>query len=268
MPTFAVGDVHGHVEPLVALLREAGLVDEQLAWSGADARVWFIGDLVDRGPDGVGAIDLVRRLQREGDVRCLLGNHEAGLLAAYRYADADCGIPGITFEMVWDANGGMATDLARLRPEHLAWIEALPPVAREGDRLLVHSDTDRYLDYGRSVESICRSISAILTGDDTESLGRLLDALADRGAFGDPERLGRLLGMLGCERLVHGHTPIWHAAGIAPTEVTAPLTYAGGLAMNIDHCLFAGGPGFVAELSLSARERQSAEMDFRSSINP
>ena len=56
MPTFVVGDVHGHVEPLVRLLRDAGLVDERIAWSGADARLWFIGDLVDRGPDGVGAL--------------------------------------------------------------------------------------------------------------------------------------------------------------------------------------------------------------------
>jgi len=248
VPTFVVGDVHGHVEPLVALLREAGLIDEHLAWSGADARVWFIGDLVDRGPDGIGVIEVVRRLQRRGDVHCLLGNHEAGLLAAFRYADADCGVPGITFEMIWEANGGMVTDLVRLRPDHLAWIERLPAVAQEGDWLLIHSDTDRYLDYGRSVESICESISAILGGDDSESLGRLLETLADRGAFGDPERLGRLLGTLGCTRLVHGHTPIWHAAGIAPSEATAPLLYAGGQAMNVDHCLFAGGPGFVAEL--------------------
>ena len=244
-----VGDVHGHVEPLIALLREAQLVDEHLAWAGADARLWFIGDLVDRGPDGIGVIDLVRRLQGEGDVRCLLGNHEAGLLAAHRFGDVDCGFPGVTFAMVWDANGGVATDLRRVRLEHLHWIERLPAVALEGDRLLVHSDTDRYLDYGDSVESICRSVGEILAGDDTESLARLLEALADRGAFGDPDRLERLLRTLGGQRVVHGHTPIWHVEGIAPAHVTEPLTYADGQAMNVDHCLFAGGPGFIAELS-------------------
>jgi len=263
--TFVVGDVHGHVEPLVALLREAGLVDERLAWVGADARLWFIGDLVDRGPDGVGVIELVMRLQREGDVRCLLGNHEATLVSALRFSDLEC-VPGVTFRMVWEANGGMATDLTGLRPDHVAWIERLPAAAREGDWLLVHSDTDLYLDYGRSIESICRSISAILAGADSLALGELLDALADRGAFVDPERLERLLGVLGCDRVVHGHTPIWYAAGKDPSEVTAPFAYAGGRALNVDHCLFAGGPGFIAELDLSAQERKSASADFRTEL--
>ena len=248
MPTFVVGDVHGHVEPLVALLRQAGLVDRHRGWSGADARLWLVGDLVDRGPDGISVIDLVRRLEREGDVRCLLGNHEAGLLATYRYGDVECGVPGVTFRMVWEANGGVTADLARLRPEHLAWIERLPAVAREGDWLLMHSDTDRYLDYGWSIESICTATSAVLAGGDSGSLAGLLDALADRGAFTDPDRLGRLLGRLECERVVHGHTPIWHVAGLAPRQVTAPLGYADGKALNVDHCLFAGGAGFVTEL--------------------
>lgn len=247
MPTLVVGDVHGHVDQLVVLLREAGLLDERLSWSGADARVWFMGDLVDRGPDGIGAIDLVMRLQREGDVHCLLGNHEATLLAALQFSQLEC-VPGVTFQTLWEANGGMASDLAGLRPEHVAWIERLPAVAREGDWLLVHSDTDRYLDYGGSIDSICNSISAILAGPDSTALGSLLGDLADRGAFADAGRLDRLLDGLGSERVVHGHTPIWYVAGSEPSEVTAPLAYAGGRALNVDHCLFAGGPGFVEEL--------------------
>jgi len=249
VPTFVVGDVHGHVEPLVRLLRDAGLVDERIAWSGADARLWFIGDLVDRGPDGVGALDLVMRLEREGDVRCLLGNHEAGLVAAYRHPAVECSVPGVTFGMIWEANGGVASDLARVRPEHLIWIERLPAVAQEGDRLLVHSDTDGYLRYGSDVASICAQVSRIVAGDDVVALDGLLETLADRSVFVEPDRLDGLLGALGCERVVHGHTPIWYATGIAPTDATAPLVYAGGRAMNVDHCLFAGGPGFITELS-------------------
>src|SRR5262245_42135776 len=75
-PTFTADDVHGGLEALVDLLRDARLLDAALRWSGGDARVWFVGDLVDRGPDGIGAVDLVRRLEQEGDVHCLLGNHE------------------------------------------------------------------------------------------------------------------------------------------------------------------------------------------------
>ena len=87
-----------------------------------------------------------------------------------------------------------------------------------------------------------------MAGDDVVALDGLLETLADRSAFVEPDRLDRLLGALGYERVVHGHTPIWYATGIAPTDATAPLVYAGGRAMNVDHCLFAGGPGFITEL--------------------
>jgi len=62
-PLFVVGDVHGHRDVLVRLLREVGLVDPAERWSGGDALLWLVGDLVDRGPDGIGTIDLVRRLE-------------------------------------------------------------------------------------------------------------------------------------------------------------------------------------------------------------
>jgi hypothetical protein len=249
MATFVVGDVHGHVEPLVDVLRETGLLDENVRWSGQDARLWLLGDLVDRGPDGIAVIELVMRLQREGDVHCVLGNHEAFLLGALRFPNVDCGIPGVTFRTVWELNGGVQDDLARLMPEHVAWIEGLPAVAREGDWLLVHSDTDRYLEYGSTIESICASVRSILTGDDSRRFGRLLDDLADRGSFVEPERLGRFLGTLDGERLVHGHTPIWYAASLDPARVFEPFEYAGGRVLNVDHGLYAGGPGFVAQLA-------------------
>jgi len=249
VPTFVVGDVHGHVEPLVELLRTAGLVDERLAWSGADARLWFIGDLVDRGPDGIAAIDLVMRLQREGDVHCLLGNHEAGILAAHRHWTVECSVPGVTFGMIWQANGGVESDLTRLRPEHLSWIEGLPAVAREGASLLVHSDTDGYLRFGADVATINHAVSGILAAGDAAGLDALLETLADRGVFADTERLRRLLSLLGAERVVHGHTPIWYTRDVSPSSVTEAFRYADGQALNVDHCLFAGGPGFVTELA-------------------
>ena len=60
-----MGDVHGHRDVLVRLLGDVGLLDAGEAWTGADARLWLLGDLTDRGPDGIGTIDLVRRLERE-----------------------------------------------------------------------------------------------------------------------------------------------------------------------------------------------------------
>ncbi len=105
---FVVGDVHGHRDVLAGLLRDSGLVDAAERWRGGDARLWLLGDLVDRGPDGIGAIDLVRRLEREsaGAVRCLLGNHEVLLLAVHRFAAEETVVPGQSYHDLWKLNGG------------------------------------------------------------------------------------------------------------------------------------------------------------------
>ena len=128
-PLFAVGDVHGHRDVLAALLRDAGLVDPAERWSGGDAVVWLVGDLVDRGPDGIGAIDLVRRLERESDgaVHCLLGNHEALLLAVHRFGDVETSYPGddVPRRVAHERRASRPTSRA-LAPEHVEWVATLP----------------------------------------------------------------------------------------------------------------------------------------------
>lgn len=259
MPAFVVGDVHGHPEILVRLLRDAGLVDRKLSWSGRDARLWLLGDLVDRGPDGIGAIDLVMRLEREGPVRCLLGNHEAVMYAACRFGAGDTSGLDPLFRSYW-LNGGQQSDLVRFRADHAAWIEQLPAVARDGDWLLLHSDTSRYLQFGRSVDEICRAISAVLVSGGVDEVEDLLEALADRNELQDPDAADRLLGSLGGTRIVHGHTPIAFVTGAEPENVVHPLEYGGGRVLNVDHCLFAGGPGFVTELPATSRDEVGAEL--------
>ncbi len=250
LPSFVVGDVHGHRDALARLLRDAGLIDGRERWTGADARLWLLGDLVDRGPDGLGSIELVMRLEQEGagNVRCLLGNHDALILAVARYADDAIDATGLTFRLLWIVNGGSAVDLQRLEPRHLAWIEQLPAVARDGDWLLVHADTDAYLRLGSTPGAVNEAARAALAGGSPSELGQLLDVLFDRGAFADTARLDRVLTTLGGSRLVHGHTPIASIVNRDPGKITAPLVYARGRAVNVDHCLFAGGPGFVVEL--------------------
>ncbi len=249
-PVFVVGDVHGYRDVLVRLLRDAGLVDAAERWSGADVIVWFLGDLVDRGPDGIGAVDLVRRLEREsaGNVRCLLGNHEAFLLAAHSLGDTPLGPTGMTFAGAWRANGGMSSDLGALTPEHVGWIAGLPAVAREGDWLLIHADTDAYLGLGRTVEEVNSGTAAMLRDPDPAGLDELLEILCDRMRLGDPACVDALLATFGGTRIVHGHTPIASVLGRDPRNVTGPLGAPDGRVLNVDHCLFGGGGGFVTRL--------------------
>jgi hypothetical protein len=251
-PVFVVGDVHGHRDVLVALLRRAGLVDADARWVGTDAVLWLLGDLVDRGPDGLAVVDLVRSLERESDgaVRCLLGNHEANLLSVYLAGAEEIGFPGTTFRDVWRANGGLERDLAGLTSDHVEWILRRPAVALEGEWLLLHADTDAYLHYGASVAEINAGVVAALRSGDPNSLEVLLEVLSDRLRLHDGAVSDRLLTALGGAKIVHGHTPIASVLGVDPRTVTAPLEYGDGRVLNVDHCLFAGGPGFVTRLDV------------------
>ncbi|MGZ8688406.1 MAG: hypothetical protein ACXWZP_08250, partial [Gaiellaceae bacterium] len=155
---------------------------------------------------------------------------------------------GVSFRALWMINGGSVHDLERLEPAHLAWIEQLPAVTLDGEWLIVHADTDAYLRLGSTRVEVNEAAAAALRGEAPDELGRVLDVLSDRGAFSDTARLGRLLGALGGSRVVHGHTPIAAILDEAPSTITTPLVYAAGRAVDVDHCLFAGGPGFVVEL--------------------
>jgi hypothetical protein len=81
----------------------------------------------------------------------------------------------------------------------------------------------------------------------------LLDYFSQRRAFQDadrgPARVQRFLALYGGRRFVHGHTPIGKLTGQKPHAVTAPHTYAGGLAVDVDAGMYLGGRGFVAKLS-------------------
>jgi hypothetical protein len=74
-------DVHGAYDPLIAILRETGVIDASLHWSAGRTRLVGLGDLVDRGPDSRKVLDLLMRLEGEaaaagGAVHQILGNHE------------------------------------------------------------------------------------------------------------------------------------------------------------------------------------------------
>lgn len=75
MALYAIGDVQGCNAPLLALLERIHHVDPQ-------ARLFFVGDLINRGPQSLEALRTVRTLSEATDrVQVVLGNHDLHLLA-------------------------------------------------------------------------------------------------------------------------------------------------------------------------------------------
>ena len=255
---YVIGDIHGQYEKLIGLLRGADLVGDDLAWSGGDASLWFIGDFFDRGPDGIGAVEHAMRLQRQaaavgGEVQALLGNHEPLLLAAHHFGRRATTGPGGTFMADWERNSGMAADLQRLTPAHIAWLTRLPAMAHVGNRLFAHADARFYMRYGHSVAEVNQAFESLLNSDDATAWDALLDAFSERRAFVDSRadgitRARAFLHFFGGRQLVHGHTPISNVTEQRPEEVRGPLEYAGGLCVNVDGGMYLGGPGFVYQL--------------------
>ncbi len=120
-----IGDVHGHYESLVTLL--------ELIAPTSDEPIYFLGDLIDRGPDSAKVVELVKTHK----YHCLLGNHEQMLLEAI-------GKQGIATELfqAWLQCGGKATlDSYQLRipQDHIEWMKTLPWYLDLGDVWLVHA---------------------------------------------------------------------------------------------------------------------------------
>ncbi len=249
---YAVGDVHGDVARLQALLREAGLIDAEDRWSGGDSALVLTGDLTDRGDRGMQTIDFVRRVQEEGDVECLMGNHDALILArAFEHrgerADPDC-------RDLFIVNGGRDREAKALARDDaaFAWMQARPLMLKVGDTLFQHADTARLYDaLGTSVEEVnAAGLELARTARGAWKIfydmtdGRDWDAAAHAGLNAIVEGFEAHLARFGAARVVHGHT-----RHLEPE----PRAYLGGRAINVDGTLSEGyrrtpGRGFVADL--------------------
>ena len=156
MHLYAIGDIHGHLGLLQAA--HARIADD-MARHGPGP-VIHVGDLVDRGPDSRGVIDvLMQGIASGNDWVVLKGNHDR--MFTRFMADPFDPEPGLRAELSWlhPRLGGADTlrsygvenagdrPVAKVHAEavekvpqaHLAFLAARPTLHRAGDCALVHA---------------------------------------------------------------------------------------------------------------------------------
>jgi bis(5'-nucleosyl)-tetraphosphatase (symmetrical) len=116
---WVIGDVQGCAGALRALLARP-----ELSLPGTE--IWFAGDLVNRGPDSLGALRLIRGLGARA--RAVLGNHDLHLLAVA--AGVRKAGKSDTLQDILDAPD---------RDELLDWLRHRPLMIREHGHVVVHA---------------------------------------------------------------------------------------------------------------------------------
>jgi len=145
MATYAIGDLQGCFDPLRRLL-------DSLGFDPAADRLWFVGDLVNRGPQSLEALRFVRNLGTSAIT--VLGNHDLHLvMQAEGYGKRN---REDTLDPILAAPD---------RDELLAWLRLQPLFHVEGDYAMVHAGLLPSWDVGKAA-ALSREVEAALQAPD------------------------------------------------------------------------------------------------------
>jgi bis(5'-nucleosyl)-tetraphosphatase (symmetrical) len=145
MATYAIGDVQGCYDELEKLL---GVLN----FDQKSDRLWFVGDLVNRGPKSLQVLRFVKGLAERAVV--VLGNHDLHLVSEHE--GFDTARKGDTFEDVLGAPD---------RKELVDWLRTRPMMHVEGGWAMVHAgllpqwSIQKGLLLGKEVERALRGAS-------------------------------------------------------------------------------------------------------------
>ncbi len=159
MARWAIGDVQGCGEELELLLAKIGFSAER-------DRIWFVGDLVNRGPRSLAVLRLARSLDANGV--CVLGNHDLHLLAV-ALADAPLRKNDTLQEIL------SAPDRERL----LEWLLHRPLAHHEDGDLLVHAGVAPQWSVSLTL-ALAEELQQALRGHPVRLLSRMYGNLPDQ----------------------------------------------------------------------------------------
>ena len=261
---FAVSDVHGGYDRLVALLLGNGLIGStpttpaSVTWAGGNATLVVTGDLIDKGSQSVEVVDLLRALEPSastagGQVIVTLGNHEAEFLANPFNSKAD------SFDSELSAAGLDPCVVASTDPRGV-WLRSRPLAARIGAWFFSHAGQTAGLD----LPHLEAALEAGLAGnrfDDPEIIGA--DSILESRSWWDasPDVAQANATALGVEHIVFGHTPdaLGPAGAIATSQANLLFRIDVGMSpvVNDSHgaLLFVTRSGVAVELGPDGSSR-------------
>ncbi len=176
---YAIGDVHGRSDLLEAMF---GLIDAHRARSGAEKTIEvLLGDLIDRGPDSRGVIDLAMARRASHGLIALRGNHDQYMLDALSDAGSIArwldwgGIEALGSYGIeasrrdCEAPQALATALrAALPPAHAAFLAGMPLTHRCGDLLFVHAGIRPGIPLAQQAPRDLMTIRELFHGDERD----------------------------------------------------------------------------------------------------
>jgi protein phosphatase len=199
-PFDIVGDVHGCLDELLALLRALGYeVGDAGVRPPEGRKLVFVGDLVDRGPKVSGVLKLALSLAEAGALLCVRGNHDDKLQRKLEGHDVR-----VTHGL--DASlSQLDAEPEEFRAKVLRFLSRLPThLVLDGGRLVVAHAGLKAEMHGR-VSGPIRSFA--LYGDTT----------GEKDEFGLPVRRDWAADYRGKAHVVYGHTPVAEAAWVNRT---------------------------------------------------
>jgi bis(5'-nucleosyl)-tetraphosphatase (symmetrical) len=145
MSTYAIGDVQGCFDELKRLLQDVGFDRKK-------DKLWFVGDLVNRGPNSLEALRFVKQL---GDrAVAVLGNHDLHLVTQYEGFERPR--KDDTFQDVLGAPDAK---------ELVDWLRTRPVMHVEGGYAMVHAGLLPQWSIQKSL-GLAREVEVALAGPD------------------------------------------------------------------------------------------------------
>jgi hypothetical protein len=226
-----IGDIHGHADALVRLLKRLGYARQNGIYSHPERQAIFLGDFIDRGPKIRETLELVRPMIDSGAALAVMGNHELNALAfhtthpekpgehlrphnesnSHQHAETMRQVPAdeLVSYLAWFRTLPMWLDLQGLRVVHACWDETR--MARINGPV-----TDEFLHAACLPQgSLFEPVEAILKGKEAK--------LPAGATFRDKDGHERTATRVKWYEAPHGHTYRTYTMASEPIESDLPL---------------------------------------------